>query len=139
MTADAERPAARQVLVVDADADTRALYRECVASDGYECAEAADGQEAIARARTHPPMLVITEIRLPVMDGYDLCGMLRGDRATSHAAILIVTSDAVGEHLDRARKAGADAVLVKPTTPDALRSEVRRLLSAAAGDGGGAR
>jgi CheY-like chemotaxis protein len=104
-----------RVLVVDPDADTRALYREVFHANGWDVVEAADGREALAKALTRPPALVMTEVRLPFLDGYALCDILRRDRATTAVPILVVTAEARSAGVDGARTVGADAVLVKPT------------------------
>jgi DNA-binding response OmpR family regulator len=114
---------------VDADADTRELYRRSFALAGYDVVEASDGRDALTIALVRPPTLVVTEIRLPFVDGYALCEILRRDRATSEVPILVVTDEIRPVQMNRARKAGADTVLMKPTTPDTVVNEVRRLLA----------
>ena len=79
-----------------------------------------------------PPALIITELRLPLLDGCALCEILRRDLATRAVPILVVTAEARSTELSRIRLAGASAVLVKPTVPDALLCEVRRLTTPAA-------
>jgi CheY-like chemotaxis protein len=118
-----------RVLVVDPDADTRALYREAFRTNGWDVVEGADGREALAKALTRPPALVVTEIRLPFLDGYALCDILRRDRATTAVPILVVTAEARLAGADGVRRVGANAVLVKPTTPEQVLAETRRLLS----------
>jgi CheY-like chemotaxis protein len=117
------------VLVVDADPDTRALYREVFHTNGWDVVEAADGREALAKALARPPALVMTEVWLPFIDGYALCDILRHDRATTAVPILVVTAEARSVGVDCARTVGANAVLIKPTTPEQVLAEARRLLS----------
>jgi DNA-binding response OmpR family regulator len=119
-------------LIVDSDADTRALYRMALALAGWEVVEAVDGRDAMTKALVEPPTLIITELRVPLVDGYALCDILRRDAATRSVPILIVTAEAHPSELDRIRKAGADAVLVKPTPPDSLVREVQRLITRSA-------
>jgi DNA-binding response OmpR family regulator len=119
------------ILVADADADTRALYRDSFTRAGCDVVEASDGRDALIKAFMHPPTLVITEIRLPFIDGYALCETLRRGRTTADIPILVVTSEANPADAKRARQAGADAVLVKPTTPEDMLREARRLLARA--------
>jgi CheY-like chemotaxis protein len=118
-----------RVLVVDPDADTRALYREVFHANGWDVVEAADGREALAKALSRPPALVMTEVRLPFLDGYALCDILRRDRATTAVPILVVTAEARSTGVDGALRVGANAVLIKPTTPEQVLAETRRLLS----------
>jgi two-component system chemotaxis response regulator CheY len=123
-----------RVLVVDADDDTRALYRNALSVVGYEVIEASDGRDALTKALVEPPTLIITEVRLPLVDGYALCEILRRDLATRSVPILIVTAEARSTELSRIRRAGANGVLVKPTLPDALVCEVQRLITQADSD-----
>jgi DNA-binding response OmpR family regulator len=71
---------------------------------------------------------VITETQLPLFDGYVLCEVLRRDSLTRAVPILVVTAEKRATELDRARDAGADGVLIKPVSPDALLNEIQRLL-----------
>jgi twitching motility two-component system response regulator PilG len=122
---------APRILVVDPDDDSRAMYREWFRLCGCEVIEASDGREALAEALARPPALVITELRLPFIDGYALCDILRRDHVTKGVPILVVTSDARTTEVTRARSAGATAVLPKPATPEQMLAETQRLL----GDG----
>ena len=117
-----------RVLVADADDDTRSLYRESLSLAGCEVVDAADGRDALVKALSHRPALVITETQLPIFDGYALCEVLRRDSMTRTVPILVVTEEKQPTELDRARDAGADSVLNKPVSPDALLNEVQRLL-----------
>jgi two-component system chemotaxis response regulator CheY len=117
-----------RILVADADADMRALYRDTFTVAGYEVVEASDGRDALVRALMHPPVLVLTELRLPLMDGFALCEILRRDRTTAAVPILVETTETRPTELERARQAGADVVLTKPTPAERLLSEVQRLV-----------
>jgi CheY-like chemotaxis protein len=117
-----------RILVADADDDTRALYSQSFQLSGCHVVEASDGRDALAKALASPPSLVVTEVRLPFLSGYALCEILRRDRATAHVPILVVTAEARPAEMERARKAGADIVVAKPTTPDDILSLSRRLL-----------
>jgi CheY-like chemotaxis protein len=119
----------RRVLVVDPDADTRALYREALRMEGCDVVEAADGRDALTKALVWPPAIVITELRLPLLSGFALCEILRRDRLTATVPIVVITGEARGAELERVHRIGANGVIVKPTTPDVLLSAVRRLLS----------
>ena len=119
------------ILVVDADDETRALYRQSFALSGCEVVEASDGREALTKALVRPPALVVTEIRLPFVDGCALCEILRRDRTTADVPILVVTAESRSAHIERVRKAGADAVLIKPTTPEQILAETQRLVTSA--------
>jgi two-component system, chemotaxis family, chemotaxis protein CheY len=124
-----------RVLVADADADTRLLYRESLRLAGCDVVDAADGRDALVKALSHRPTLVITETRLPILDGYALCQVLRRDSATRGVPILVVTAETRPNELNRAREAGADGLLIKPVSPDAVLNEIQRLLRYREGPG----
>lgn len=91
--------------------------------------QAADGREALTKALVHRPALLITELRLPILDGYALCEILRRDRTMFDVSILVVTTETRPGEIDRARQAGATALLVKPAATSTLVREARRLLA----------
>jgi CheY-like chemotaxis protein len=121
-----------RILIADADDDARSLVREALGVAGCDVVEASDGREALTEALVREPALVISELRLPLIDGYALCEILRRDRTTATVPILIVTTEERSGEVERARQAGADAVLVKPTTPETLLNEIRRLMARSA-------
>ena len=123
-----ENPRAIRVLVADADDDTRARYCESLKLAGCDVVDASDGREALVKALSHRPTVVITETRLPFFDGYALCEVLRRDSVTRGVPILVVTTETQPTELDRARDAGADCVLTKPVSLDALLKEIQRLI-----------
>jgi CheY-like chemotaxis protein len=102
------------VLVAETHADTRALYTHAFGVHGHPVTEAADGRDALVHALARVPTLIVAELRLPLIDGTELCEILRRDRATSHVPFLAVTGDGRIECRERAQRAGADAVLIKP-------------------------
>jgi CheY-like chemotaxis protein len=120
-----------RVLVVDGDADNRGLYRDSLALSGWNVTEASDGREALVQVVLVKPWIVVTELRLPIIDGIALCEILRRDRVTAGVPILVVTSETRPGQLARAQRAGADAVLIKPSTPDIVIGEIHRLIRAA--------
>jgi len=123
---DHRRPT--RILVADPDSDTRMLYREVLQRRGSDVVDAVDGRDAMVRALSVRPSLVITELHLPILDGFALCSVLRRDSLTRAVPIVVVTAERRPSEVDRARAAGADVVLIKPVTPEALLSEIDRLL-----------
>ena len=115
-----------RILVADAEADARVLYRHTFSD--CDVVEAADGRDALVKALVRQPSLVITELRLPLVDGVAFCEILRRDRTTADVPILVVTAEARPSEVQRARRAGADVVLAKPTPLQTLAVEARRLL-----------
>jgi CheY-like chemotaxis protein len=120
-----------RVLVVDGDADNRELYRDSFTLSGWLVTEAVDGREALVQALIAKPWVIVTELRLPLIDGVSLCEILRRDKVTAAVPILVVTSETRPGQLARAERAGANAVLIKPSTPDIVIAETVRLVRAA--------
>jgi CheY-like chemotaxis protein len=104
------------------------MYAEFLKHSSVEIDEAEDGREALAKVLSRHPDIVITETRLPGITGFELCNLLRTDPATRDIPIVFVTGDAFDGDVRRAETVGADAVLIKPCMPDALLSELNRLL-----------
>ena len=117
-----------KILVVDADVDSHLLYTDALGFDEREITYAVDGRDALVKALAYPFALVITESRLPYIDGYALCEILRRDSATRTTPIIVVTTDSRPASVQRARQAGADAVLVKPFQSDVLFADAQRLM-----------
>ena len=116
-------------LLVDRDADTRQMYAEFLRMSAFQTDEAEDGREALAKAISRCPSVIVTETRLPGMSGLELCRVLRSDALTRAIPIIVVTADGLETNVRLAEAAGADAVLVKPCMPDQLVDHIRQLLS----------
>src|SRR5438105_3415137 len=117
------------VLVVESDQQTREMYTEWLNYSGFRVAEATHADEAFEKAHSLNPSIITTGIGL--LDGPDgcvLCERLKGDDGTKQIPVLVVTAWAMGGHVERARRAGCDAVLIKPCPPTVLLSEIQRLL-----------
>jgi len=119
------------VLVADPDPDTRALYRQILELHGYEVTEAADGREALTQALMRAPNIVISELRLPLIDGYGFCDILRRDTQTRGARIVIVTTEARATEHERIRQLGADATYVKPVAIETVLEDISSALAVA--------
>jgi len=104
-------PTVPAILVVDDDNSFRALMRQELQEAGYRVLEAAEGTEAVARAREELPDLIIMDILMPTISGLDVVSILRGDETTAEIPILIVS---VTEQRDKALRMGADGFLIKP-------------------------
>jgi CheY-like chemotaxis protein len=117
------------VLVVDADPDTRELYSVMLTDIAQHVEHADDGRIALAKAVALRPVLVITEARVPHIDGYTLCQLLRADPATATVSIILVSSDARAAHRERIPR-GANALLVKPFTTTEFINTIRLVVDA---------
>jgi CheY-like chemotaxis protein len=122
-----------RVLVADADADARSSYRQTLQMAGCDVLEAVDGRDALAKALSRPPSLVVTDATLPFIDGYALCALLRHDATTRVVPIVMVTADTEPREIARARESGADVVLAKPAPAEVVLNEIRRLLTHSGG------
>jgi two-component system, cell cycle response regulator DivK len=107
-------------LIVDRDDDSRILYTEFLELNQWRVIAAAGGPEALAKAISERPDVVVSETRLPGFDGVILSELLQRDCSTAHIPIVFVSSDAASANLARAAAAGAQAVLTKPCMPEAL-------------------
>lgn len=124
-----QEPTGRTVLVVDDQEDERRIQQAFLSHRGFRVAEAADGVAALERAFADPPDLVLLDVAMPRMDGFEVCRTLREDPRTSDVAILLLTASVVGELEERARAAGADGILTKPIDPHEVAAAVERLLA----------
>jgi len=115
-------------LIADRDADTRQMYAEHLRQLMYDVDEADDGREALAKAISRRPTVIVTETWLPGISGFELCRLLRTDKTTKAIPIVVVTGDGLASDVKLAEAAGADAVLIKPCLPGRLTAEIDRLL-----------
>jgi CheY-like chemotaxis protein len=122
-------PSTSRVLVADPDPDVRVSYAASFTARHWDVVHASDGRDALVKALTHTPSLVVTELRLPFIDGVKLCEILRSDHATLRVPIVVVTSETREAAMARALEAGADVVLQKPTRVETLTVEFERLMS----------
>lgn len=123
------------VLVVDDVADGREICAEYLVFRKYRVATAADGLEALAKAFELVPDVILMDLSLPEIDGWEATRRLKGDERTRHIPIIALTAHALRSAHDEALAAGCDAVVTKPVMPRDLEAEVRRLLGAGVGDG----
>ena len=116
------------VLVVEDYQDAREMYAAYLQFSGFDVAEAANGVEAVEKATALLPDIVLMDLALPRMDGWEATRRLKADARTRHIPVVALTGHALAGHADGAREAGCDAFVTKPCLPDALVAEIRRLL-----------
>jgi CheY-like chemotaxis protein len=119
------------ILVVDDYQDAREMYAEYLQFSGFRVAEARNGNEAVERAFALKPDLILMDLSLPGMDGWEATRRLKADEATKDIPIVALTGHALAGASEGARKAGCDSFVTKPCLPDDLVVEVRRMLSTA--------
>ena len=118
------------VLLVEDDRDGRRMYAEWLSHAGFHVLEAHNGLQALERALEFPPDVVVTDLKIPGIDGFELTRRLRSDPRTQAVPVLAVTGYAAfAADPSRARRAGCDAVLEKPCSPDDLEFAVRTLIA----------
>ena len=113
-------PRAPLVLVVDDYSDTRDLYAEYLDYAGYRAQTASDGREAVRRALRAHPSVIVMDLAMPVLDGWEATRILRADPRTRDIPIVVLTGHAVRSQKQRARDCGATLVLTKPCPPKDL-------------------
>lgn len=117
------------VLLVEDQTDLRRLYAEQLTMSGFDVIEAGDGADAISRTTERGPDVVLMDLSLPGIDGWEATTRLKNDERTAHIPVVALTAhDGAGE-LERATRAGCDWFVPKPCPPAALIVEIRRVLS----------
>lgn len=122
-------PAPPLVLVVEDYDDARAMYVEYLRFSGFRVAEAVNGVEALQRAFALRPDVILMDLALPRMDGWEATRQLKADARTRQIPVVALTGHALASHVEGARQAGCDAFVTKPCLPDALVYQIRRMLT----------
>jgi two-component system cell cycle response regulator DivK len=116
------------ILVVEDQEDNRQILRDLLGNAGYELTEAENGEEAIAAVGRRRPDLILMDIQLPVMDGYEATRRIRTNPGLRSVPIIAVTSYALAGDEDKALAAGCDGYVTKPYSPRDLLAKVRTYL-----------
>ena len=119
------------ILVVDDYDDAREMYAEYLVFSGFRVAEARNGNEALEQAFALKPDLILMDLSLPGMDGWEATRQLKADERTKEIPVVALTGHALAGASEGAKKAGCDSFVTKPCLPDDLVVEVRRMLSLA--------
>jgi twitching motility two-component system response regulator PilG len=117
-----------KVLLVDDTRTLLSLIQVYLMGWAMEFVEAKDGLEGLARAREHKPALVISDVRMPGMDGFELCAAIRGDKVLHATPVVLLTSLADEASRKKGKLVGATAFLTKPVSVDELRKTVGTIL-----------
>ena len=117
------------VLLVEDQAELRRLYAQELMMSGFDVIEAGNGADAITSTASHAPDVVLMDLSIPVIDGWEATRRLKSDQRTAHIPVVALTAhDGAGE-LSKATEAGCDWFVPKPCPPDALIVEIRRVLT----------
>jgi CheY-like chemotaxis protein len=135
----AESPHPPRILLVDDYEDARVMYGHFLRMSGYHPIEAATGEQALELAHTEQPDLILLDMSLPGIDGWEVTAELKRDERTKHIPIVALTAHALQAERQRTEKAGCDGFLAKPCAPPDLLAEISRLLGRRAAGGGAAR
>lgn len=134
-SADAEgsRYRPERVLIIDDTADVRMLANMSLAAVGFEVHEAESGRAGLAAARQCSPDCILLDMRMPDMNGLDVCRALRADEATANCTIVMLTANADSDHKIQAFEAGADDYIIKPFSLRELGGRVRAAMGRRSG------
>jgi CheY-like chemotaxis protein len=116
------------ILLVEDFADAREMYRDYLEFSGFRVVTACDGREAIEKARAVAPDLILMDLSLPGIDGWEATRILKADKSTSHLVIVALSAHALAPDGQRARDAGCDGFIAKPCLPPELVSEITKFL-----------
>ena len=122
-------PVSKLVLVVDDFVDNREMYSEYLSFCGFRVIQATNGREAVETARTQKPDIIVMDLSLPVMDGWEATRLLKADVGTRNIPVVVLTGHALPSHSRQAQAAGCDSFLTKPCLPDQLVVEIKRMLA----------
>jgi CheY-like chemotaxis protein len=116
------------VLVVDDFVDAREMYGEYLKFCGFRVAEAQNGVEAIEKAKRLKPDLILMDLSMPVVDGWEATRRLKADTVTKEIPVVALTGHAMSGHSESAQNAGCDVVITKPCLPHDLIKQIRKVI-----------
>ncbi len=119
----------QRILVVEDTEDNRQILRDLLTHAGYELIEAYDGESGVELALRHRPDLILMDIQLPMIDGYEATRRIKANPALARTPVIAVTSYALSGDEAKAHAAGCDAYIAKPFSPRQLLAKVRELLA----------
>jgi len=118
----------KRILLVEDQPDNRQIIRDLLAVTDYELTEAENGEQALAAVAKQQPDLILMDIQLPIMDGYEAMRRIKADPALRSIPIIAVTSYALSGEEQKARAAGCDGYVTKPYSPRLLLARIREFL-----------
>ena len=120
----------KTVLLVEDNEDNRIVYSTILRHFGYEVSEALNGEEGIAKARSEKPDLILMDISIPIIDGWEATQVLKHDPLTRDIPIIALTAHALATDRAKANEVGCDGYLAKPCEPRRVVAEVERFIGA---------
>ena len=119
----------KRILVVEDQEDNMQILRDLLTNAEYEVIEAGDGEQALAAVAKQRPDLILMDIQIPIIDGYEATRRIKADPALRSIPIIAVTSHALSGGEEKARAAGCDDFVAKPYSPRLLLAKIRQYLS----------
>jgi len=120
-----------RVLYIEDNIDNMTLVRRVLEIEGYEVISAETGQDGLAKAQANDPDIVITDINLPDIDGYEITRILKSNGKTSHIPVVAMTANVMQKHRDSVAAAGCDGFISKPIDIDELPDQIEHFLKGA--------
>jgi len=120
----------KRVLIVEDQEDNRAILRDLLSKSGYDLIEATNGEEGVALAQSQRPDLILMDVQLPIIDGYEATRRIKSNAELRSIPVIAVTSYALSGDEAKARAAGCDAYVAKPFSPRLLLAKIRKYLPA---------
>ncbi len=120
--------AGKRILVIEDHAENRRLLRDLLTSFGYGLTEAVTGEDGLAAVEANPPDLILMDIQLPGIDGYEVTRRIKANPSLCHIPVIAVTSYALSGDDVKALEAGCDAYVTKPFDPAELMEKIREFL-----------
>lgn len=117
-----------RILLVEDDPSQSMLVKMRLKLSGYDCVAAVDGEEALTRLEKEKPELILLDLTMPKLDGYEVCRRLKQDASTSRIPIIIMTAHTDKEIIAKCLACGADDVVVKPFETKDFLSKIKTLL-----------
>lgn len=116
------------ILIAEDERDIRELIKFTLTFAGHQITEAANGEEAVEKAKEVIPDLIMTDVRMPKMTGYEACKLIKANDSTKHIPVVILSAKGQDEEVDKGKEAGADDYILKPFAPDKLTERVAEIL-----------
>ncbi|MGB1285428.1 MAG: response regulator transcription factor [Aggregatilineales bacterium] len=118
-----------RILVAEDERDIRELIKFTLSFAGHDVLEAANGEMAVHMAQEHIPDLILTDVRMPRLTGYEVCRALKADDSTKEIPVVILSAKGQDDEVEAGWDAGAVAYILKPFAPDELTKRVATLLT----------
>ena len=120
----------KKILVCDDEPYILMALTDAVEMEGYDCVTAINGREALQKARETLPDLIMLDIMMPFMDGFEVCRELKADAATRDIPVIMLTAKSQQVDIQKGKDAGADDYITKPFRPSTLRKKFNEVLDA---------